>query len=97
MAKGDVCSDLQSIATTAYLDIRPPSSSVEWVIHNIYHEDRVELYFYDGTNEIKFDVDYGPGVWAWYEFHCGYTRRIRVKNIAGSSKLIGYDGIVTKS
>ena len=95
MAVGDVVSDLQSIAAGSYMDIRP-GSGIEWVIHNIYHEDRVQLSFYDGTNEIIFDVDYGLGVWAWYEFHCNNTRRIRIKNMAASAKLIGYDGIITK-
>ncbi len=95
MAVGDVCSDLQSIAASSYLDIRP-GSGVEWVIHNIYHEDKVEISFYDGTNEIVFDVDSGAGSWRWEEFHCTNGRRIRVKNLAGSAKLIGYDGIVTK-
>ncbi len=95
MAVGDVCSDLQSIAAGSYLDIRP-TAGVEWVIHNIYHEDRAQLSFYDGSNEIIFDVDYGLGVWAWYEFHCTNARRIRIKNMAGVAKLIGYDGIVTK-
>ena len=95
MAVGDVVSDLQSIGAGSYLDIRP-GSGIEWVIHNIYHEDRVQLSFYDGTNEIIFDVDYGLGVWAWYEFHCNNTRRIRIKNMAASAKLIGYDGIITK-
>ncbi len=95
MAVGDVVSDLQSIAAGSYLDIRP-GSGAEWVIHNIYHEDKVQLSFYDGTNDLAFDWDTGPGGWFWYEFHCTNTRRIRVKNDAGAAKLIGYDGIITQ-
>lgn len=96
MALGDVASGLSSISASGYLDIRP-SQGTEWVIHNIYHEDSVQLEFYDGTNSLIFDVDYGMGIWAWYEFHCTYTIRIRVKNLASSAKLIGYDGVVTKA
>jgi hypothetical protein len=95
MAVGNVASNLSSILASAYLDIQP-DSGVEWVIHNIYHEDNVQLEFYDGSNSLVFDVDYGMGIWAWYEFHCTNTRRIRVKNLASSAKLIGYDGVVTK-
>jgi len=93
--RGDTVSDLQSIASGAYLDIRP-SSSEEWVIHNIYHDDMVELSFYDGTNEIVFDADTSFGAWTWYEFHLTYTRRIRVKNTASAARLVGYDGMCTK-
>jgi len=95
MAIGDVVSGLSSVAADGFLDIRPGAGE-EWVIHNIYHEDAVELSFYDGSNTITFDVDTGPGVWAWMEYHCNNTRRLRVKNIATASKLIGYDGVQTK-
>lgn len=95
MAVGDVASALSSVASGSYLDIQP-GSGVEWVIHNIYHEDSVQLEYYDGTNSLIFDVDYGMGIWAWYEFHCTNTRRIRVKNLSSASKFIGYDGVVTK-
>lgn len=95
MALGDVVSGLSSVAASDFLDIQP-GSGVEWVIHNIYHADAVELYFYDGSNSLLFDVDLQLGVWAWYEFHCTNTRRLRVKNIASSAQLIGYDGVQTK-
>ncbi len=95
MAVGDVVSDIQSIASGSYLDIRP-GAGAEWVIHNVYHEDAVQISFYDGVNEITFDLDTGAGSWRWEELHCNNTRRYRVKNNAGVAKLIGYDGIVTK-
>jgi len=89
-------SDIQSIAAGSYLDIQP-GAGVEWVIHNIYHESDVQLEFYDGTNSLIFDTDAGAGVYAKYAFHVTNARRIRVKNTAASAKLIGYDGIVSKS
>jgi len=95
MAVGDVVSDIQSIAAGAFLAIQP-SSGVEWVIHNIYHEHHVELYFYDGTNSLLFDSEAGGGVHAKYAFHCTNTRYIRVKNTNTSARLIGYDGVQTK-
>jgi hypothetical protein len=95
MAVGDVFSGLSSIAAAAYLDIQP-SSGIEAVIHNIYHESDVQMEFYDGTNSLIFDTDSGAGVYAKYAFHVTNAKRIRVKNTAASAKLIGYDGVQTK-
>ena len=96
MPVGDVVSTISSIAAGAYLDIQP-GSGIEWVIHNIHHEDQVEIYFYDGTNSILVDVDAGQGSWTGQFFHCTNTKYYRVKNTAASAKLIGYDGIITKT
>jgi len=95
MAVGDVFSGLSSIAAAGYLDIQP-SSGVEAVIHNIYHESDIQLEFYDGTNSLIFDTDAGAGIYAKYAFHVTNAMRIRVKNTAASAKLIGYDGVKTK-
>jgi hypothetical protein len=95
MAVGDVKSNLQSIAAGAFLAIQP-SSTEEWVIHNIYHEHDVELHFYDGTNSLAFDTDAGAGVYAKYAFHVTNSRYIRVKNTNTSARLIGYCGVQTK-
>ena len=95
MVVGEVTSDLQSVATTEFLTIQP-ATGVEWVIHNIYHEAEVELYFTDGTNDLKFDSDSGKGVYAKFCFHLTNTHYLKVKNTNAESKLIGYDGVVTK-
>lgn len=95
MAVGDVFSGLSSIAAAGYLDIQP-SSGVEAVIHNIYHESDVQIEFYDGTNSLIFDTDTGAGVYAKYAFHVTNAKRIRVKNTASAAKLVGYDGVQTK-
>jgi hypothetical protein len=96
MAVGDVVSNITSLATGAYLDIQP-GAGIEWVIHNIYHADTVELYWYDGSNTIKFDADTTYGVFGKNAFHVTNTVWIRVKNIHASTKLVGYDGICTKA
>ena len=96
MAKGDVFSDLQSIVAGAYLDIRP-TGTIEAVIHNIYHEDDVTIEFYDGSNALDFDSDTGKGAYTYYSFHVKNSLWLRVKNDAAGAKLIGYDGIVTRT
>lgn len=95
MAVGDVFSGLSSIAAGGYLDIQPPAG-VEVVIHNIYHDGDIQVEFYNGTNSLIFDTDAGAGIYAKYAFHVTNAIRIRVKNTAATTKLIGYDGIVSK-
>ncbi|MEM1540612.1 MAG: hypothetical protein QXJ07_04435 [Candidatus Bathyarchaeia archaeon] len=95
MAVGDVKSGIVSVAAGDYLDIRPPAGE-EWVIHNIYHEGDVQLEFYDGTYSLVFESASGAGVYSKYAFHVTNSVRIRVKNLASTAKLIGYDGIQTK-
>jgi len=94
MAVGDVVSNLQSVSASAYLTIQP-SAGVEWVIHNIYHESDIEVYFTNGTNEVKVDSESGngdlQGVW-----HVTNSYYLKVKNADTAAKLIGYDGVVTK-
>jgi len=92
---GSVISNLISIGAGLYLNIQPPVGE-EWVIHNINHEDAVELCFYDGTNNLLIDSDTEKGAWAGFFFHCTNSRYYRVKNTATAAKLISYDGIITK-
>ena len=94
-AIGDMYADIQSIANDAYLDIQPAAGH-EAVIHNIYHEGAVEIYRYDGTNNVLIDTASAGGCYAFYAFHVGNTDRIRVQNKGGVAKLLGYDGIYTK-
>jgi len=95
MAVGDVKSGISSISAGEYLDIRPPSGE-EWVIHNIYHQDDVEVYFTDGTNSIKIITRKDNGVIPFTCFHVTNSYWIKVKNSTSSSALIGYDGVQTK-
>jgi hypothetical protein len=94
MALRDVRSDCVSVATGAYLDIQPTDTE-EWALHNIYHDGAVELYFYDGTNNCKFDSDATFGWYPCHDMHCTNTNRVRVKNLEATSQLIGYDGVLT--
>ncbi len=97
MAQGDVVQEISSIAAGSYLDLQP-SGTIEWVIHNIYHENDITVEYYDGSNSLVFQTEVGAGVIGFCNFHCTNGHRIRVKNAhASAAKLIGYDGIVTKA
>ena len=98
MAAGDVYSGgPTSVANGAYLTIQPAGTS-EAVIHNIYWSaNGVEIYWYDGANEIKMDSDSSFGGRFCMSFHVTNTRYIRVKNVSGGAAIyIGWDGIYTK-
>lgn len=96
MAVGDVYTDLVSTADDGYVDCQP-ASGVEVVVNNIYHAGDVEVYRYDGTNDCLVATEIGAGVISFCNFRCTNTDRIRIKNIAGSTKVIGYDGVYTKA
>ena len=95
-AIGDMFTDISAdVANNDYCDIQPGAGH-EAVIHNIYYEDDIEVYRYDGANEILIESFTGNGVYSWLDFHVNNTDRIRVKNVGGEAHDIGYDGIYTK-
>ena len=95
-AIGDVFSAYSNdVADDGYVDCQPAASH-EADVHNIYHEDDVELYWYDGTNEMKIEATSSYGIYAYFCFHVTNSIRLRIKNVAGSAKDIGYDGVYTK-
>ena len=91
MAVGDVVSDIQSVADDAALEIRP-SGSDQWVIHNIIHQDDIEIFYVKGTDELPFAESVGKGVYAYYTFEVNNTVYIKVYNRSGATNLIGYTG-----
>lgn len=94
MPVGDAVVANSSVLTTAFLDIQP-GSGVEWFIHQIFHEAEVEIYWYDGTNDILVASPTGAN---FEDIGTRVTNsiRLRVKNTNGSTKRIGYSAVVTK-
>lgn len=95
MAVGDVKSGISQVNAAEYLTIQPGAGE-EWVIHNLYYADQVEMYFTDGANDILFDSDSSAGARLGACFHVNNGRYLKVKNTSSSAKVIGYDGIQTK-
>jgi hypothetical protein len=96
MAIGDTVASISSVNAAATKTIQP-GAGIEWVIHNIYHEAEVELYVVEGSNELLFESSGAKGGWSAYFFHLTNTHYFKVKNTNAASKLIGYDGIVSKA
>src|SRR5262245_31688768 len=93
-AVGDAVVNNSSVSDTSFLDIQP-GSGVEWLVHHVFHEGAVEIYWYDGTNQFLIASPAGAN----YEFlgvRVTNSIRLRIKNVAGSTKRIGYDGVITK-
>ena len=95
MAKGDAVGNISSVNAAAVLTIQP-GAGIEWIIHNIYHEGEVELKIVKGSNHLLFEASGGKGSWSAYFIHVTDTQYLEVKNTNAASKLIGYDGIVSK-
>lgn len=95
MAKGDVVSALMSVSGFAYLTIQP-SAGVEYVIHNVYHENTITLQQYDGSVGVFFDTSAGQGAYSSFQFHATNSLYFRVLNSSSSFQTIGWDGIQTK-
>jgi hypothetical protein len=91
---GTAVSALTSVVNGAYLDIQP-GSGAEWNIENLYYPGAMELYYYDGTNNMKVDADSTFGARYNLNLRCTNTKYYRVKNVSGSTGYFGYDGGAT--
>ena len=97
MAVGDIVSgyDNDRAANGTY-DIKPTGTE-EWVIHNIYAEDAIEVYWNDGTHSfIIATVTAGGGILNGLFTHVNATNYLTLKNKNVGAKDMGFDGIVTK-
>jgi len=83
------------LASGASMDIKPTSSTAEWIIHNIYipNGKQVKLYRGDGTNWIEIDT-ITSSLMAYY-FHITYSQYMRLYNTDCASFYVGYDGITS--
>lgn len=96
MAKGDVFSGgPTSVVGGGFLTIQP-AVGVEAVIMAVYHDGPVELYFSDGTTDLRFDSDTTGGVFRNLAVHITNDRYLKVKNTDTVARNIAYDGIQTK-
>lgn len=88
MAKGDAVGDLQSVNADAVLTIQP-GAGIEWIIHNVYHADSVEIYLVEGANELLFDSDTAKGSWSAFFFHLTNSHYMKVKNTVNAIAMLG--------
>ena len=96
MTVGDVVSGMSTILSTQSLLIQPPSGTTQWTIHNIYipQFSTCEIYRTSSTGSVLI-MSTSDSLLS-YTFHCTNSYYITVKNINGSSIIIGYDGVLAK-
>lgn len=93
MAVGDtVWFGPTSTANNAFLDLQP-SGTVEVSVNNISHGGSVEIYAYDGTNDVGPLSIVGTGVETNLSLHCTNAKRYRVKNVSGGTVLLSAEGV----
>lgn len=95
MAAGDVVSGISALSQYGYMTMQP-GADVEWIIHNIYFDQDVKLFFYDGSNSLIFDYVKQLGHRPWRVFHLTNSRHIRIQAQKVGTTLVGYDGVVSK-
>ena len=95
MAASDRIGGMSSIAAGNSMTIQP-GSGVEWVVHNVYHANSVELYICDSAGDLLFDSHAGSGAWLKYGFQLTNGHYLKAKNVGASAALISFDGVQTK-
>ncbi len=95
MAVGEVIGGTAALVQYGTLDIRPTGTE-EWIVHNIYFSDEIEVYYYNGTNLIKFEWQ-NQGHLPWLCLHATSARYFRLRAIEpGTTTYVGYDGVVSR-
>ena len=96
MTVGQMTYNQVAILNDQYLDIKPSTAGVEWVIQNIVipFGSSCELYHSDGVNNI-LDLITSTSLHE-YTFHCNPSSYYRLKNVSGTTIYASYDGLITK-
>lgn len=96
MAKGDVWTYQASVANGAYQNIQP-GVGYEAHICNFWGSGAIEVYQYDGTNEVLVnEVNSSPYAIAKFIYPVNNTYYLRIKNVSGGTIYVGFSGIYTK-
>jgi hypothetical protein len=97
MAVGDVfAGGPTSIANGAFMNMQP-ATGAEAIVNNILLPevpDGFELHFFDGTTSEKIR-QLSSSFYGLY-LRVTNTRYYRIKNVSGSAKNCGWDGVTTK-
>lgn len=86
--------------TSAIQDLSPSALGLiagsEFIIHNIFYDNQLQIATYDGVIQINFDSDTTAGAREGRSYHCNANQYIRVTNPSTSNSLrISFDGMQT--
>jgi len=91
---GEVIQGFASVGAGSYIDIQP-AAAIEWVVHNIYHPNNVEVMIVNGGNECAFMEEAGKNFLTNIYLHVTNAQFVRVYNRSGGAIYIAYDGVLT--
>jgi len=94
MSLGQVYSTLTTLPASGTLSIQPEAGK-EAVIHNIYYSGSIEVYFTNGTLQVKIHSDDSYGDLQGY-WHVTSDRYLQIVDKTGSGNTVGFDGVYTK-
>lgn len=96
MAASDaVVGSFQIALNGAAVDIRP-STTQQWIIHNLYYSGACKYSIVDSGGTILIDSDTGSGARLGTVFHLTNSHYLRVENTGTGTLTFSYDGLVTK-
>ena len=84
-----------TVTNGSFMELQP-SGTIEAVVTNIYSPEGTayELYYYDGTDTIKFDHDAATGR-TNVSYKVSNAVWVRIKNVSGSSAIFAADGYIS--
>lgn len=102
-AVGDQIDDLQVTVTNGTfvdtLAVVTGTATQEAIVQNIFSTGQIQLEWFDGSAEIVFDTSVAATASAYLNmtFRVSNTtkRRVRIKNISGSTQQIGWSGVLS--
>lgn len=95
MAISDMTYNQVAVLNGQSMDIKPSTSGIEWIIHNVIipFGSACQLYQTDGTNSVLV-MNTSMSLLS-YNLHCCTASYYKVTNISGSTIYLGYDGVIS--
>ena len=95
MAAGDIFADLQTLAISGTIDVRP-AAGLEAVVHNMYYGLTAVIYRIKGGIVTAIVPATGSEGITKGPFRVSDTDYLRIENVGAGPTGCGYDGVYTK-
>jgi len=93
MTVGDLIGTISSVIGSATL-VAQPTGSDEWIIHNFYCSDTIDLKVV-GSSTVIVETDLSSNLTAYF-FHANNSHFYQMVNKTSNTIYVGYDGIQSK-
>lgn len=96
MAAGDAIDGVSASVAASGNCVIQPGAGVEWCVHNVFCGQNCDVYFVNGSVEIKFDSMTAPGAWIGQTFFLTNSYYLKIVNTSASAGYYGWTGVQTK-